>query len=513
MYIAGGEMKASKGARGKGMQSVAEHVGTQEILVMLVVTLAALAWLVPVTVRIGVYDSLPVGSESYFSARIARQFSETGIQAWDVLQERFLPLNPYYIYLSLFITLFGTTLGYWVSTLFIVAFSLAGIWYLLRLVGVDSKVGCLALLIWILSPAYLRLSLVLEPVHMGFPLYIFALIFLFTPAERRRPRHLIAAGILLFISLFLGTFNLFLGITTLLVASFAMKEPLLGFFTLIGLPLPLMYYRQLSLTYPLFQHLFAARPYIMELVSDLGAPVGFATFALFLAAVAIFAVWKRRLPYSAGHLPVLVLGLCFLYFPRRFTLYTSPVLAMLAALGFITLWEMEWEVEMIRTLTILLIGCGLLFTGLSYFNRAVNSEPYPLQAMALAKLSGEAEGMVFSHPDNGFYIEYFAEKPAYLDGLLSNEGVQKLEHTETLYLNRNLASTTALLTQEDIRYIFISPSMKVGKVWHRDEEGLLFLLQDSLTFDNVYELPGGEVWLLKAQPEADSPTQNIIYRS
>lgn len=480
-------------------------------LVILIIMLATIAWLVPVGVRIGAYDSLPVGKESYLSARMSRQIMESGLQGWDRLQDRPMQINPYYIFLSLFIEMFGAPLGYLVSTLFITAFSLLGFAYLLYRLNLPLKVAVLALLIWILSPTYLRLSLVLEPGHLGLVLVLFAVaLFIKTPPQSKHWHHIVAAFLLL-ITYFLSPFNALLGIAVLVVASMALREPLLGFITFLSLPLPLMYYRQLSLIYPLFQPFFAARPYLIELISDFGAPVGFATFALFLAGVALFSMWKKGLPYSATYFPILILATGFLYFPRQFTLYFSAPLALLAALGFLALWEMEWEIDIIRNLSILLIGCGLLFTGLSYLNRTVNSEPFPYQVEAFTELSHQLPGKVFSHPDNGFYIEYFASKQVYLDSLHSWDDLQKQETADTLYWNRNLPTAIELLAEERVRYIFIDNSMKSGKVWRREDEGLLFLLEDHNTFEKLFTLPGGEAWLIKEFPDADSPKPNIVY--
>lgn len=494
-------------------EGIFDRFSSPQGLAMLVLMLAAIAWLVPAGVRIGAYDSLPVGKESYLSARIGRQIRYFGLQGWDRLQDRPMQLNPYHLFLSLFIEMFGEPLGYWASTLFITAFSLAGFAYLLCKLDVPPKVRVLALLIWILSPAYLRLSLVLEPGHLGFVLMLFAVALLVKIPEQRKQWHHIAAAFLILITYFLSPFNALLGIAVLIVASIALREPLLGFITLMSLPLALMYYRQVSLFYPLFQPFFAARPYLVELISELGAPVGFATFGLFLAGVALFSAWKHGLPYSATYLPILIIATGFLYFPRQFTLYFSSPLALLAALGFLALWEMEWEVEIIRNLSILLIGCGLLFTGLSYLNRTVNSGPFPYQAEAFRELSQQFPGKVFSHPDNGFYIEYFSSKQAYLDDLQSWDDQQKLETADTLYWNRNLPTATELLADERIRYIFIDSSMKSSKVWQREDEGLLFLLRDSMTFEKLFTLPGGEAWAVKEFPEADSPQPNIVYQT
>jgi len=39
--------------------------------------------------------------------------------------------------------------------------------------------------------------------------------------------------------------------------------------------------------------------------------------------------------------------------------------------------------------------------------------------------------------------------------------------------------------------------MKEGKVWHEDEEGLLFLLEFSKNFRSVYAQKGVEVWEIR----------------
>lgn len=499
--------------KGSWLDTVFERFSSRKGLTMLVLMLAAIAWLVPIGVRIGAYDSLPVGAESYLSARMGRQLRHFRFQGWDRLQDRPMQPNPYHFFLALFIWMFGEPLGYWTSTLTVTALAFGGFAFLLYKLDVPLKVRILSLLIWILSPAYLRLSLVLEPGHLGFVLAVFAVALLVKTPQEGKHWHYIAAVFLVIISYFLSPFNAVLGIAVLVIASLALREPLLGFVTLISLPLPLMYYRQLTLSYPLLQPFFAARPYLVELISELGASVGFATFALFLAGVALFSAWKQGLPYSATTLPALVLAAGFLYFPRQFTLYFSAPLALLAALGFLALWEMKWEVEMVRSLSILLIGCGLLFTGLSYLNRAVNSGPFPYQVEAFRELSQQVPGIVFSHPDNGFYIEYFSSKQAYLDGLLSWDDQQKLGTADTLYWNRNLPTATRLLADEKIRYIFIDSEMKSGKVWRREGEGLLFLLEDSMTFERLFTLPGGEAWSVKEFPEADSPKPNIVYQT
>ncbi len=490
---------------------VLDRLSTSHGLVMLVLSLAVLAWFVPVSIRILAYDALPVGAESYLHARMARQALDYGPGGWDRLQERQMQPNPYHLYLASLLRLFGDPLGYWASTLLLTGATLAGLTLLLVRLGVSARVMTISLLVWVLSPAYLRLSLVLSPVHLGLPLCLFAVALLMTPAEKRKPFHLLAAAALLFASSFLGVFSMLLALAALIVASLALKEPLLGLLTVLGLPVSVMYLRQLSLTYPLLQPFFVARPYFQELLSDLGAPVGFSVFALFLGAFAVFSAWKRRLPYNPAYLPGIVLSLAFLYFPRDFTLYASVPLAFLAGIGFLSLWERRWEVDLVRTLTLILVVCGLLFTGLSYLTRAVGGEPRPSQAEAFRALAAYPPGTVFSHQDNGFSIEYFSGKRAYIDNLLTHPDLRRIAVADALAWNRNLPSTLETLSGEGIAYVLIDPQMTSGKIWHRADEGFLFLLHDNHTFERLFTLPGADAWLVRKVPEADSPQPNIIY--
>jgi len=103
---------------------------------------------------------------------------------------------------------------------------------------------------------------------------------------------------------------------------------------------------------------------------------------------------------------------------------TEPV--RFAGIGFLSLWERRWEVDLVRTLTLILVVCGLLFTGLSYLTRAVGGEPRPSQAEAFRALAAYPPGTVFSHQDNGFYIEYFSGKRAYIDNLLTHPDLRRI---------------------------------------------------------------------------------------
>ena len=47
----------------------------------------------------------------------------------------------------------------------------------------------------------------------------------------------------------------------------------------------------------------------------------------------------------------------------------------------------------------------------------------------------------------------------------------------------------------EIRYIFIDEEMRRGLVWRRSQEGLLFLLENSEKFINIYSEAGIDIYL------------------
>jgi hypothetical protein len=64
----------------------------------------------------------------------------------------------------------------------------------------------------------------------------------------------------------------------------------------------------------------------------------------------------------------------------------------------------------------------------------------------------------------------------------------------TLFYSRILVDTQKIFKKYDIKYIYIDDSMKNGKVWSREDQGLLFLLKNSEIFKNIYNSQNIEVW-------------------
>ena len=112
--------------------------------------------------------------------------------------------------------------------------------------------------------------------------------------------------------------------------------------------------------------------------------------------------------------------------------------------------------------------------------------------MSLTFLKEKDAGIVLSHPQKGFWVEYWAEMPAYIDYSDSDFAV-RANVTGQIFYSRELERTFDLLESNSIKYVWIDDAMKSGQVWIEEDEGLLFLLR-SERFKRVYYKDGIEIW-------------------
>ena len=139
----------------------------------------------------------------------------------------------------------------------------------------------------------------------------------------------------------------------------------------------------------------------------------------------------------------------------------------------------------------------MIFSALSYAKQTADSLPNKdiVEGLSLIETDSDQK-TVFSHYSNGYWINYLAKKPNVMDiSFAYAPNLQRsYEDSQNLFYSRDLKNSTEILERYDIGYIFITPEMKEGKVWHEDEEGLLFLLEFSKNFRMVYAQKGVEVW-------------------
>ena len=232
----------------------------------------------------------------------------------------------------------------------------------------------------------------------------------------------------------------------------------------------------------------------INLVSDLGGLFGFGIFSIILSVMGLYVIWsikKLIIPH------MLLLGFILTSFVLNYiNVYLNFIAAIFVGYGLFVFIKRKWKVKLIETLTLTLLICGLLFSSLSYTNRISDSLPDRPLIESLEWLGSQPQGKVLTHPSNGLWIEAIAKKPVVIDSLVpySPDINATLTDLNDIFYSRNLENTKALLDKYNISYIWISPKMKQGQVWTKEEQGLLFLFRNSETFKKTYDQEEIEIW-------------------
>ncbi len=134
--------------------------------------------------------------------------------------------------------------------------------------------------------------------------------------------------------------------------------------------------------------------------------------------------------------------------------------------------------------------CALVFSLVNQVNIQLNSEPSRDMHKALMSMNSIYPGAVLSDEDNGFMIEYFSGRKAFLDGNSRFQG----NYASLKGASFELFNASPLLDSLKIRYIMITPEMK-EELWESRQEKLWLLLQHSERFDNRFDDGGIDIWL------------------
>src|SRR3989339_559075 len=162
--------------------------------------------------------------------------------------------------------------------------------------------------------------------------------------------------------------------------------------------------------------------------------------------------------------------------------------------AFIYLNRRKWSIQLIKRVTILLIICSILFTTILFITKTSNLAPDAdyVDAMLFIKKQSNPEEKILSSPDNGFMLQYYTDRATYLDDKSSMFDKELLIELSNLTSSRNLERTENILRKNNLRYVFID---KDFKQFLEQEEGLLYIIETSNKFTNIYKSNKAEVWL------------------
>ena len=231
----------------------------------------------------------------------------------------------------------------------------------------------------------------------------------------------------------------------------------------------------------------------VDLISDLGSFSGVSFILLLLSGLGIASAWKKKQGYLAYVLLVLLI-LSYMYNTQTVFLL-SLMIVFFAASGFILLFERAWVLGVLKKFTFLVVLLTLLFSTMTYIDRATLRGPSleELQALRWIEDHTTSDTLVFSDPEDSYLVRYFAQREPFY--MFHEERSQpfRANLTATVLGSTYIDTTFPILEENQISVLYVSSTLREK---YPADQGLLFVLKNE-RFKLLYSSAGQEVWMFK----------------
>ena len=252
----------------------------------------------------------------------------------------------------------------------------------------------------------------------------------------------------------------------------------------------LIFFNILMIKLPFVLGPFYLQETIINLVSDLGGLSGTGIFILFLALIGFAVAWKSK-SYSFSYFFLLLLVPAYFYSSQTI-FHLSILITFFATVSFLRLFETNWNLGLLKKFTFFLLILGISFSTLTYLDRVTNFGPGEgdFQTLTWIKNNVPGEQVIFSTPENSYFITYFAKKTPF--NSIGNFNNKEFDDVSNTIIQSTYTTTTFPIFEEnDISIIYVTENMRDK---YSAEQGLLFLLKNE-RFKLVHSHKSSEVWL------------------
>ncbi len=410
-----------------------------------------------------------IGEESFYHLRIAKDILKQGIVNYDELsfsgRNNFMELGlGYSIALFSFITKLSVENSAMWLFLILGLVSLYLLYSIFKMLELEESMMTLPVLI--LSPPFIYLFTVIN--RYAIPLVLTLLIAYFLLKKR------IYISIICFLLMpfFSYQFSILVLLASFLYLLYAKKKKLLLFVSLLAILIFLLILNDFNFSF----------------ISDFGGNLGLGVFGVFIVLIGLGFFWKRK-RFIGLYFICLLLFLLYLKFYWIIFLL-NILLCLLIAFSLLNLLKIEWESRLVRDLTVLLLVCGLLFSGVSFVKSLSDSMPNEELFEALNVIPDNS--IVLSSIDKGHWISYAGKKNV-IDSFTNFKNYKERESDiNTLFKTKDLKTAISILDKYNVNFILINEQMKHELFW--EDEGILYLLRYSNNFEKVYEKNNIEIW-------------------
>ncbi|MBD3355170.1 hypothetical protein GF361_04245 [Candidatus Woesearchaeota archaeon] len=426
----------------------------------------------------------------YYHLKMSEYIKEEGLPVQEPLIGRPYIPQPYHLILAIT----NPFLGSLIIPLLCGIISLILFYLILKELNLNPLKITTILLTLILSPIFIFLFSVSNQYTLTITLILAGFLFFIKDKKYFIPSLIIFASIPFF-----GILPSIFSILLLLAYSINNKEKTKYFFAVFSSVILILLAYQIPLLYhygfPNSTKLINPN-ILINLLSDLGSTAGYGTFAVLLSFVGLYYIWKQK-KYIITYALFFLLAMFSFFIPEIY-IYLGFIVPIFAGFGLFYIIKKKWKVDLIKTLTIILIVCGLLFSTLSYINNTSNSLPdqKTIKSLNWLRENSATTDKIFSHHSKGLWIQTISSRPVVLDSrtYYIDAIKEKLNDSNTTFYSRNLEKTRSILDKYNIKYIYIDEKMKQGQVWTREQQGILFLFRNNKTFKKVYNRSSIEIW-------------------
>lgn len=471
-----------------------------------IIALGLFLLLLPVALRALHHQPLAPGSEGYGHARIADFIAQHGIPTHDpAMPERAYAFSLFDVLLAAIAKLVGITAAALALPFLLGIGTLACMAQVVKKWKLPAGLALGAQLVFVLSPLFVDVFTQATP--RALQLFLFMLFFVVLAPSAKRPSFATAAGrtlAALAIAAGIASFGIVPAIAVFVLpmllrtVSHRMQPQLLAssviaFIVLVAFALPAF-----------LQHespSFAKPVPVVQAISDFGGNAGLSLFAWLLALIGIILLWRFKKRYYALMFAMTVTLAAALLLPSALVV-AHIVVSFLAGAALAFFAEMKWSFDDIRTLTLLVLLCGLLFSALAHAMALAQGPPTAeFRDAALGARALPENATVLAYPDDAFWMEYWSGKRAFLDGWLAQTPRvdERWAAAQGIWHAQDIARARQVLYANRIDALVITQDMRDGLVWDLPEQDLLFLLRNNETFKRAQHSSIVDIWAVKPE--------------
>jgi len=161
-----------------------------------------------------------------------------------------------------------------------------------------------------------------------------------------------------------------------------------------------------------------------------------------------------------------------------------PAWCAVASLGVYALWKRQWHTRVLRDLSMFAIAAGMIFFVIVTLSQIAGSQP----SVAVAEIAQELgiNDRVLALPSHAGWFDWW-----------SSASVIARPATDSIWQMRNAVNVSRVMNESGINALIVTPAMKNSLVWHREKEGLLFVLNTSGLFSLDAQNAGVQLWRMR----------------